>query len=392
MKKVLLLIVFSTLLVALGFAQIPAANSNTDQTNIKGCLGGSDGNYTIAEDNTGQIFKITTSSVDLKPQLGHDVRLAGHKANGAVGSGTADNSFAVTELNMISEQCAAVGSTPAAAAPSAPVSTPDATTPAAAPAATASAPDAAAAPAATASAPDATAAAPAATVSTPDAAAAPAATASAPAATASAPDATAAAPAATVSTPDAAAAPAATVSAPDAAAAAPAATASTPVESPAPPNAGVSKASQTVDTTARATHPKRASGRHGRQSANPAVAEPTPAATDSTSTPDANTVAAAATTPAATSQADSAPAATTPAATTPAATTPAPAVKKGGFPTWLGIALVLLILVIGALTPLVSRMRKRRMLERTGTPNLSFTKETTSEQDKNDKPATPKAA
>ena len=40
MKKVLLLIVFSTLLVALGFAQIPAANSNTDQTNIKGCLGG----------------------------------------------------------------------------------------------------------------------------------------------------------------------------------------------------------------------------------------------------------------------------------------------------------------------------------------------------------------
>jgi hypothetical protein len=358
MKKVLLLIVFSTLLVALGFAQIPAANSNTDQTNIKGCLGGSDGNYTIAEDNTGQIFKITTSSVDLKPQLGHDVRLAGRKANGAVSSGTADNSFAVTELKMISEQCAALGSAPAAAAPSATVSTPDATTPAAAPAATASAPDAAAA-------------APAATVSTPDAATpAPAA---APAATASAPDATAAAPAATVSTPDAAAA-------------APPATVSTPVESPAPPNVGVSKASQTVDTTARATHPKRASARHGRQSANPAVAEPTPAATDSTSTPDANTVAAAATTPAATSQADS-----TPAATTPAATTPAPAVKKGGFPTWLGIALVLLILVIGALTPLVSRMRKRRMLERTGTPNLSFTKETTSEQDKN-KPATPKAA
>ena len=329
MKKVLLLIVFSTLLVALGFAQIPAANSNTDQTNIKGCLGGSDGNYTIAEDNTGQIFRITTSSVDLKPQLGHDVRLAGRKANGALSSGTADNGFAVTELKMISEQCAAVGSTPAAAAPSATVSTPDATTPAPA---------------------------------------------SAPAATASAPDAAAVAPAATVSTPDATAA-------------APAATVSTPVESPAPLNAGVSQASQTVDTTARATHPKRASARHGRQSANPAVAEPTPAATDSTSTPDANTVAAAATTPAATSQADS-----TPAATTPAATSPAPAVKKGGFPTWLGIALVLLILVIGALTPLFSRMRKRRMLERTGTPNLSFTKETTSEQDKNDKPATPRAA
>src|ERR1700722_10531795 len=197
MKKVLPLIVFSTLLVALGFAQIPAANTNTDQTNIKGCLGGSDGNYTIAEDNTGQIFRITTSSIDLKPQLGHDVRLAGSKANGAVSSGTADNSFAVTELKMISEQCAALGSTPAAAAPSATVSTPDATTPApaAAPAATASAPDAAVAPAATVGTPDAAAATPAATVSTPDA------TAAAPAATASTPDAAAAAPAATVSTP-----------------------------------------------------------------------------------------------------------------------------------------------------------------------------------------------
>jgi hypothetical protein len=32
------------------------------------------------------------------------------------------------------------------------------------------------------------------------------------------------------------------------------------------------------------------------------------------------------------------------------------------------------------------------MLERTGTPNLSLTRETTSEQDKNDKPATPRAA
>src|SRR6202023_1282189 len=100
MKKVLLLIVFSTLLVALGFAQTPAASTNTDQTNIKGCLGGSDGNYTVVEDNTGHIFKITTSTVDLKPHLSHDVTLVGH-TNGA-NSAAADDSFAVTELNMIS--------------------------------------------------------------------------------------------------------------------------------------------------------------------------------------------------------------------------------------------------------------------------------------------------
>ena len=35
-KKAFLLIVVSALLVALGFAQTPAASSNTDQTNIRG--------------------------------------------------------------------------------------------------------------------------------------------------------------------------------------------------------------------------------------------------------------------------------------------------------------------------------------------------------------------
>jgi len=62
MKKVFLLMVVSGLLVTLGFAQTPADNSAA-QANIKGCLGGSDGNYTVAEDGTHQIFNITTSSV-----------------------------------------------------------------------------------------------------------------------------------------------------------------------------------------------------------------------------------------------------------------------------------------------------------------------------------------
>src|SRR5450759_3842647 len=113
MKRAFLLIVVPALLVALGFAQTPAASINTDQTNIKGCLGGSDGNYTVVQDNTGHIFKITSSSVDLKPHLGHDVTLIGHRASG-VSSATTDNSFAVTELNMISEHCAAFAAPPAA--------------------------------------------------------------------------------------------------------------------------------------------------------------------------------------------------------------------------------------------------------------------------------------
>ena len=61
MKRIFLLIVIPALLVAMGFAQTPAASGNTDQVNIRGCLGGSDGSYTVAEDNTGKTFKITTS-------------------------------------------------------------------------------------------------------------------------------------------------------------------------------------------------------------------------------------------------------------------------------------------------------------------------------------------
>src|SRR6202162_5568604 len=152
MKPVCLLIAVSALLVTLGFAQTPAAGSNTDPANVKGCLGGSDGNYTVVEDGSRQIFKITTSSVDLKPHVGHDVKLIGHKASGAVSSGAADNIFAVTELSMISEHCAAAAAatvgaivpysqtviepTTATPAPSAPASTP--AVEAAAPAATVS--------------------------------------------------------------------------------------------------------------------------------------------------------------------------------------------------------------------------------------------------------------
>jgi hypothetical protein len=184
MKRAFLLLVLPALLAALGFAQTPAPSSNSgnpDQVNIKGCLGGSDGNYTVAEDTTGKIFKITASSADLKAYVGQDVNLVGSKP------GASENSLAVTGLSMISEHCTAAsaapaasvgapsetvtptstaGAAPASAAPAATVSapaeptsaTPSAAVPAAAPASIVSLPPAAAAPAA---APDATVSAPA---------------------------------------------------------------------------------------------------------------------------------------------------------------------------------------------------------------------------------------
>ena len=234
MKRVFLLIVVPALLVALGFAQTPAANGNTDLP-IKGCLGGSDGNYTIAEDNTGKIFKITTSSADLKPHLGQDVNLIGHKAD----AGTAEDSIAVTEVNMISEHCTAAaaapvtpvvaGAPPATAELAATVSTPPpAAAPTAAPDATVSAgSETAIAPPAAAAASDATVSAPSETAIAPAAAAAihrtrPSARPREPSETAAVAD----APAESVSTP-VAAAPAAPV-------ALPSETANTPAEPLAP--------------------------------------------------------------------------------------------------------------------------------------------------------------
>jgi hypothetical protein len=368
MKRTFFVIVVPALLVAMGLAQTPAPsiNTNTDQTNIKGCLGGSDGNYTVVEDNTGHIFKITTSSVDLKPHLSQDVTLIGHKAS-AVSSGPADNNFAVTELKMISEHCAAAG-----AASAATVGTPSeiASTPAAA----------ATAPAATVSPLPETAVTPAApatpaaetTVVTPAAPATP------PAEAVVAP-APATPPAETVVTPaaDATPPPAETVVTPAAvAAAAPVATVSTPSEPARKPAA-----------------------RHRSRSAALAAAT-TPAAAGASPSEHASKAASAGTPPS-----DTPPVAASSSAepaSAPAAVATTPTATSRGWSLWLLIAFGVLILVLGTMFPFFNRWRKQKRLERTDAPNLSLTREAspdqsksvrgTSDQGKIDPPVTRKAA
>ncbi len=160
MKNVLLLIAAPALLVTLGFGQTPTPSTTPEQASIKGCLGGSENNYTIAQDGTAQTFRITSSTVDLKTHLGHDVEIIGQTTNVAPSSGPADNTVSATGVNMIADHCA----TPTASAPA--TTDPAAAAPAA-PAATASTPVVAdPAPAATA-APAATDPAPAVAASTP---------------------------------------------------------------------------------------------------------------------------------------------------------------------------------------------------------------------------------
>jgi hypothetical protein len=350
MKRAFLLIVVPALLVALGFAQTPAASSNTDQTTIKGCLGGSDGNYTVVEDNTGHTFKITTSTVDLKPHLGHDVTLIGHKAGGA-SSAPADNSLAVTEVKMISEHCAA-----AATAATAPVTTPTETAGSPPAVVATTAPATATAPAATATTPAETPVKPAADTTPPAATATtPAETAGTPAAAATPPAATITAPAETAITPAAGdTPPAVTAVTPAAVEARPAETTDTPV---ADSNALV--ASTPAETVvAPSAHPRKRSETPAAATTTPAVLASTPAAT--------------AVVPVAADTSSPAP------ASTPAAvpTTPTPASK--GWSLWLLIAFGVLVLVMGVMFPFVSRWRKQKNLERTDAPNLSFNREASS--------------
>jgi hypothetical protein len=315
MKRVFLLMVVSALLVTWGFAQTPDVGSNTDPANVKGCLGGSDANYTVAEDGTRQIFKITSSTVDLKPHLGHDVKLTGHRASGTVSSGAAD-SFAVTELSMISEHCVA----------------------------------AAAAPVATVIPPSETVIAP-----VPDAAA-PAATVNPAPAIVSTPTADPAAPAATVNPSPA--------------------IVSTPTADPAASAATVNPSAATASApAANAAHPTRPSAHARRSSATQAAAASVPAATVSRSADTVIPTAADAGTPAATASPLDTVSTPAPAATTTAVT------HRGGS-LWLLVSFVVLVIVLGTLAPLLGRWRKRKMLERTGTPNLSFTKEASSHREK----------
>jgi len=352
MKRVFLVMVISAMLVTLGFAQTPDAGSNTDPATVKGCLGGSDGNYTVAEDGSRQTFKITASSIDLKPHVGHEVKLIGHKASGAVSSGAADHSLAVTELGMISEHCAA-----AAAATTAPIIPPSETVirPVVDPAgpATASAPAVDdAAPVSPSLATTSAPAAPAVTVS-------PSSPTSTPAADAAAPDTMVSRSSPIVSTPSVdTAAPAVTVSPSSATVSTP------PVEAVAPP-------------AVEAASPARTSV-HARKLPK---AQAAPAAAETAVSPSADTGS-----PAAADAATSTSPATPPSATAsaPDAATPAPTVTHRTGSLSLLIVFVVLVVVLGTLAPLLGRWRKRKMLERTGSPNLSFTNEVRNEESTNE--------
>jgi hypothetical protein len=115
MKGTILLFAVAVAFLTLGVAQTPAPLAMTNTaTSITGCLGGSEGAYRVAQDGSTQTLKITSSSVDLKAHIGHQVELTGQKSSAAVFG--APETVSVTGVSMISEHCpvtAAISPTPA---------------------------------------------------------------------------------------------------------------------------------------------------------------------------------------------------------------------------------------------------------------------------------------
>jgi len=104
MKKILFLLPTTILATTLAIAQntpnssntqssTPAQSAPSDQTGntMRGCLGGSTGNYTFTDSHTGTVYNLTGSTEDLGSKVGHEVEITGQLASSASTSDSTNN-------------------------------------------------------------------------------------------------------------------------------------------------------------------------------------------------------------------------------------------------------------------------------------------------------------
>jgi LPXTG-motif cell wall-anchored protein len=123
-----LIVTTAVLLLALGIAvaQQPAATdtssqtaANAEQKSIRGCVGGSEGNFTLL-DESGITYKLQGLADDkLKEHVGHTVEISGSVSSGAASSTTgagAEQTLMISDIRMISEKCDVKTTEPSGAA------------------------------------------------------------------------------------------------------------------------------------------------------------------------------------------------------------------------------------------------------------------------------------
>lgn len=128
MKKILLAAAVMLLCASFGWAQQSdqSMGSKARVGTVRGCLGGSDGNYTLAQDQSGTTFRLVGNDDQLKSQIGHEVLVTGQlpdmgttpsaagegQSNGGAASSTSSNVIQVSDVKMVSKACASGAGAP----------------------------------------------------------------------------------------------------------------------------------------------------------------------------------------------------------------------------------------------------------------------------------------
>jgi len=126
MKRMLLLAALGLLCTSFAVAQDMSPQSSqagsgaSDRAGtIQGCLSGSDGNYMLAQDQTGTMYKLVGSENQLKKHVGHEVMITGQMSPGSAAStsdeansaasasagASNDNTVQVSDVKMVSKHC-----------------------------------------------------------------------------------------------------------------------------------------------------------------------------------------------------------------------------------------------------------------------------------------------
>lgn len=81
------------------------AVTNATKMKVKGCLSGSDGNFTLT-DNSGTAYQLTGKTTDLSAHVGHEVQVTGTTAEAAASAvGSTQKSIEVTNVKEIATTC-----------------------------------------------------------------------------------------------------------------------------------------------------------------------------------------------------------------------------------------------------------------------------------------------
>lgn len=100
-----------------------STGSSAQVGTVRGCLAGTDGGYTLTQDQSGTLFRLVGSDDQLKSHMGQEVLVTGQLPNAgpapsaagessSSGSSTSGNVIQVSDVRMVSKTCASGNAAP----------------------------------------------------------------------------------------------------------------------------------------------------------------------------------------------------------------------------------------------------------------------------------------